>query len=165
MKKAFPVDVGKLLRSPDGFNRFMETIGPMTDRQRLAGGPLHRYVLGVTKTYAPGEKSVLVTPPLEYDFQLESVMVPEQICFREDEAVFFFHHEQIVADIWKPGFGSKLPACLALCHDSTDMQLRDLYKKHVYSKGEVFELGIFENTSDAPLIARAAVGGIARTVS
>jgi hypothetical protein len=163
MKKSL-VDIGKLLRSPDGYKRVMDMLSSSTSPpQRLTGGTLRKYILGVNKTFAPGEKSVLATEPLEYDFQLEYVMVPESVTFRDDEPVLFFHHEQIVPDIWKPGFGSKLPACLALTFDSNDMQLRDLYKKHVYAKGEIFELGIFENVGDAPLLVRAAVGGIART--
>ena len=156
-------DISDLLRSPDGFNRLMEAIGPARPRERLTGGVLRRYVLGVTRTFAPGEKSVLASPPLEYDFELDCVMVPENVAFRGSEAVLFFHHDEIVPDIWKPGSGSKMPASMVLSHDSADMQKRDLYRKHVYDKGEVFELGVFENAGAEPLIVRAAVMGIART--
>jgi len=163
MKKSL-VDIGKLLRSPDGYKRVMDMLSSSTSPpQRLTGGTLRKYILGVNKTFAPGEKSVLATEPLEYDFQLEYVMVPESVTYRDDEPVLFFHHEQIVPDVWKPGFGSKMPASIVLDYHSAGMQLMDLYRKHVYAKGEVFELGVFENVGDAPLLVRAAVAGIVRT--
>jgi hypothetical protein len=161
-------DVVLDLRSSDGFEhamRLVDSAWASVPPQRLSGENLRRYVLGVTRTFGPGEKTIMATPPLEHDFQLEYVMVPEVICFDGDEARFFLHHDQIVPDIWKPGSGSKMPASLCLDFHSRQVQLMDLYRKHVYSKGEIFELGLFENTSSHPLNVKAAVCGIVRAGS
>lgn len=150
------------LRSKDGFEQLMARLGG-APAQHLTGN-LRMYAIGVTKTFAPGEKSTMVTSPLEHDFELKYVVVPEDVCFEKPtcQPRFFFHHDDIIPNIWKPGSGSLMPASLILNADSWQMQMMDIYKKHIYRKGEVFELGVFENVGDEPLVARAAVSGNAR---
>jgi len=147
-KKEKRIDITDLLRS-------MEAVGPTLPTQRL-DGDLRRCVIGVTTTLSPGQKSVISAQPLQYGFQLDYVLVPESVTFDEQGKLkLLFHHEQLVMD-------GKMPASFVLNRDSEHMQKRDIYRKHVFAAGEIFELGVFENIGAEPLVVRAAVMGFAK---
>lgn len=152
---------GADLRDPEKFREVMRRIAekgappPLFDPR-----PRRMYMVGVVRDFAPGEKALVSTVPLDHDFRFRYVVVPHTITFdSNDEARLFFHHDDIVPDIWKPGFGKAMPASIILDEYSSDTQRWDLYKKHDYKKGEVFELGIFENVGKEPLTMKAAVIG------
>lgn len=148
--------IDEFLLSPEGFKRVMDAAGPTLSPQRLEGD-LRMCIVGVTTTLAPGQKSTISMESLGQDFQLDHVVVPNAVALDElGNPRLFFHHEQLVM------MEGKMTASFILNQDSKDVQRRDLYRKHVFQAGEVFELGVFENVSNHPLVVRAAVVGFCK---
>lgn len=150
------------LRTPEGLDESIVLLGQSDEISLRLTGPL--YAVQCCREYAPGELSVLVTPPFDRRFQLEHVLVPEDVAFDPDtqEARLFFHHDQIRSDVWRDGCGRKMPASLMLCQESAKVQRLDLYRQEaarVYLPGEVFTVGTFENASNKTVRVRAVVVG------
>lgn len=150
------------LRTPEGFDEAIDLLGQSDEISSRLTGPL--YAVQCCREYAPGERSVLATPPFGRLFQLDYVLVPEDVAFDPDtqEARLFFHHDQIRPDVWRPGCGKKMPASLLLCQESVKVQRLDLYRREaakVYLPGEVFTVGTFENVSSKIVWVRAVVVG------
>jgi hypothetical protein len=161
-RKRLPIS-GADLRDPDEFREVMRRLversvpEPPPDPR-----PRRLYMVGVVRDFDPGEKAFVSSIPLDHDFLFRHVVVPHSIAFdSHDEARLFFHHDDIVLDVWKPGFGHAMPASIILDEYSEDTQRWDLYKKHDYKKGEVVKLGVFENVGKEPLTMKAAVVGYA----
>ena len=113
---------------------------------------VRRYVLDISQTLAPGEKTIVYSASLGHDFELDWVIVPDDVTYDEKATKLLFHHECLAE--------KKAPASLALNFETVNAQ-RVIYPKRHFRKGEVVTLGTFENVSSEPLLMRAAIIGAA----
>jgi len=147
------------LRSPEGHEKIMsDRFGGMTD---LLPGKLMSVFIGANRELAPGEKAELATLPMTCQVQLDYVMVPDEVTYDQVTKTprLFFHHDQILEDVWAPGAGRKVPASLILRPEHARVQQLDFYPKRRYEVGEVIVLGVFENVGTSSLYVRAMVAG------
>ncbi len=161
------VDGGKIvdeLRSPEGYERIMsDMFGGSFD---LLAGKLMWVVVSVNYEIGAGETVEVDSLPMECEFQLDYVVVSPETTYdlgsrppRSTVPLVFFHHEQIVPDIWCEGAGKKFPASLILCPESAMVQQMDFYPKRLYKPGESIRVGRFENVDASPRLLRAGLVG------
>ena len=151
------------LRSPEGYERVMSQLSRELDGDlpRLSG-KLMRGVICYRSVFAPGQISEVSLEPLQQAFQLDYVMVPDEVCYDPvtKKPRLFYYHPQIRKDSWGPDFGSKFPASLVLRPESARVQQVDFFdRKTVYRAGQVIVIGTFENVSRESLEVRMAVVG------
>jgi len=154
--------IGDLMRTPEWYSRYMSKVRTTTRPAQELSGKLRMIGMLADKILAPGAKEHIATPPLKEDFRLDHVTVSPDCTFESETVRLYFHHEQLVPDLWGEGSGRRFPASVILCPESAQVQQLDLYPKLLHRRGEVIDLGIFENVSAASLLVGAAIFGFVR---